>query len=105
MNCQASVKLFVSEPLANEIARIDAIWSCCRRKHGVGGEYLFGRFSIADCMYAPVAIQLRAYGAELSGEAKKYANTLLANPWVQEWVRQAQAEQQPKVALSSVSNL
>lgn len=105
MNCQASVKLFVSDALADEIARIDAIWSCCRRKHGAGGEYLFGRFSIADCMFAPVAIQLRSYGAELSAGASKYADTLLANPWVQEWIRQAQAEQLPKVSLSSVSNL
>src|SRR5690606_4548563 len=105
MNCQASVKLFVSDALADEIARIDAIWSCCRRKHGAGGEYLFGRFSIADCMFAPVAIQLRSYGAELSAGASKYADTLLSNPWVQEWIRQAQAEQLPKVSLSSVSNL
>jgi len=105
MNCQASVKLLVSDALADEIARIDAIWSCCRRKHGVGGEYLFGRFSIADCMYAPVAIQLRAYGAELSAAASKYADTLLANYWVQNWIEQAQREQLPKVALSSVSNL
>lgn len=105
MNCQASVKMSVTEAIANEIARIDAIWSCCRRKHGAGGEYLFGRFSIADCMYAPIAIQLKAYGAVLSGEAQKYADTILANRWVQEWMRQGQAELQPKVALSSVSNM
>lgn len=105
MNCQASVKMSVSEPIANEIARIDAIWSCCRRKHGVGGEYLFGRFSIADCMYAPMAISLNAYGAVLTAEARKYADTILANPWVQEWMRQGQSEQQPKAVLSSVSNM
>ncbi|MDP1757815.1 MAG: glutathione S-transferase C-terminal domain-containing protein, partial [Pseudohongiella sp.] len=83
----------------------DAIWSCCRRKHGAGGEYLFGRFSIADCMYAPMAIAFRAYGAELSGPAQKYADTILANPWVQEWIRQGKAEQRSKVVLSSVSSL
>lgn len=105
MNCQASVKLSPSESIANEIARIDAIWSCCRRKHGAGGEYLFGRFSIADCMYAPIAISLHAYGAVLTAEAQKYADTILANPWVKEWIQQAQAEQPLKVALSSVSNM
>lgn len=105
MNCQASVKMSVTEPIANEIARIDAIWSCCRRKHGSGGEYLFGRFSIADCMYAPMAISLKAYGAVLTAEAQKYADTILSNPWVKEWIRQAQAEKQHKVALSSVSNM
>lgn len=92
MNCKASVELSVSDDIANEIARIDAIWSCCRRKYGMGGEYLFGRFSIADCMYAPMAVVFQSYGAVLSAEAQKYANTLLANPWVQEWVKQGKAE-------------
>lgn len=105
MNCHASVKLSVTDAIADEIARIDAIWSCCRRKHGVGGEYLFGRFSIADCMYAPMAISFNAYGAVLSAGARQYADTILANPWVQEWVRQGKAEQQAKVVLSSVSGL
>jgi glutathione S-transferase len=105
MNCNLSVKLSVTDAIAGEIARIDAIWSCCRRKHGVGGEYLFGRFSIADCMYAPMAISLKAYGAELSSAAQQYVDTILANPWVQEWIRQGKAEQQAKVVLSSVSGL
>lgn len=105
MNCKASVDLSVPEPIANEIARIDAIWSCCRRKHGAGGEYLFGRFSIADCMYAPIAVIFKNYGALLSAEAQRYADTLLADPWVQEWVTQGMAEEDDSAAsLSMVSN-
>ena len=69
MNCKASVTLTPTEDLINEIARIDAIWSCCRRKYGGNGSYLFGRFSIADCMYAAMAIRFESYGAELSSEA------------------------------------
>ena len=105
MNCKATVDLFVSEPIAEEIARIDAIWSCCRRKHGMGGEYLFGRFSIADCMYAPLAIVLRSYGAVLSAEAQRYADTLLAHPWVKDWVSRGQAEDETAVGLDFVSNM
>lgn len=104
MNCKADVNLAVPEVIANEIARIDAIWSCCRRKHGAGGEYLFGRFSIADCMYAPVAVTFRSYGAVLSAEAQRYADTLLANPWVQEWVALGQAEEDDTATLGMVSN-
>jgi len=104
MNCQASVELFATEEISNEIARIDAIWSCCRRKHGAGGEYLFGRFSIADCMFAPMAVCFDAYGAELSGEAHRYVDTLLANPWVGQWIREGRQEKQP-VTLSSASSL
>lgn len=105
MNCKASVNMLVSEDIANEVARIDAIWNCCRRKHGMGGEYLFGRFSIADCMYAPVAVAFRSYGAVLSAEAQKYANTLLANLWVQRWVEQGRAEQDEPLMLGVVSNM
>lgn len=104
MNCKASVELYTPEPIANEIARIDAIWSCCRRKYGAGGEYLFGRFSIADCMFAPMAVSFKAYGAVLSAEARRYADTLLANPRVQEWVRQGQAEEGHSGPLGMVSN-
>lgn len=95
MNCKASVPMHVSGSLADEIARIDGIWSCCRRKHGTGGDYLFGKFSIADSMMAPIAISFRAYGAKLSLEAQRYCNTLLANPHVMEWVEQGRAEKEP----------
>jgi len=105
MNCKATVQMFASEEIANEIARIDAIWSCCRRKHGAGGEYLFGRFSIADCMYAPVAIAFNAYGAELSAQARRYADTLRTNPWVQAWIEQGRAEHEGNPALGIVSSM
>jgi len=105
MNCKASVEMSVSDNIANEIARIDAIWSCCRRKHGMGGEYLFGRLSIADCMYAPMAVAFRSYGAVLSAEAQRYANTLLANPWVEKWVEQGRAEEDHSMKLGVVSNM
>lgn len=105
MNCKATVDLFVSEPIAEEIARIDAIWSCCRRKHGAGGEYLFGRFTIADCMFAPMAIAFKSYGALLSAEAQRYADTLLAHPSVEDWIAQGRAESEPGVALGFVSNM
>jgi len=104
MNCKASFELFMTEEIADEVARIDAIWSCCKRKHGSGGEYLFGRFSIADCMFAPMAVCFDAYGAELTGEAHRYVDTLLANPWVGQWIREGRQEKQP-VTLSSASSL
>lgn len=104
MNCKASVNLLVSDKLADEIARIDAIWSCCRRKHGAGGDYLFGRFSIADAMYVPMAVCFQSYGAKLSMEAQRYANTLLSNPHVQDWINQGRAEHET-VAMGIASNM
>lgn len=104
MNCKASVDLFVSEKLEEEVARIDAIWSCCRRKYGADGDYLFGKFSIADCTFAPMAICFRSYGAKLSMEAQLYADTLLANPHIQDWIRRGRAEEE-SVSMSNVSNM
>jgi glutathione S-transferase len=95
MNCKASYRLIPSEALANEIARIDAIWSCTRRRYGENGNYMFGRFSIADCMFAPVAVSFEAYGAEISKEANTYLQTLLDNPFVQKWITLGRREKEP----------
>lgn len=98
-NCKASYRLKPSEELGREIARIDAIWSCSRRRFGANGNYLFGRFSIADCMFAPAAVCFETYGAELSGDAHTYMQTLLDNPFVQKWITLGRRE---KEALSIV---
>lgn len=93
-NCKASYKLKPSEGLEQEIARVDAIWSCSRRRFGANGNYLFGRFSIADCMFAPVAVCFEAYGAELSGDAHTYMQALLDNPFVQKWITLGRREKE-----------
>jgi glutathione S-transferase len=95
LNCKASYKLKPSLELLDEIARIDAIWSCCRRKFGENGNYLYGRFSIADCMYAPIAACFDIYGADLSHDAHTYMQTLLDNPFVQKWLTLGRREQEP----------
>lgn len=95
MNCKASYRLMPSGALADEIARIDAIWSCTRRRYGENGNYMFGRFSIADCMFAPVAVSFDAYGAEISKEANTYLQTLLDNPFVQKWITLGRREKEP----------
>lgn len=93
MNCSASVKMKPTDELRDEVARIDAIWSCCRRRYGENGNYLFGRFSIADCFMAPMAIAFESYGAELSAEANTYMQVLLDNPFVQKWKLLGQQEE------------
>jgi len=92
MNCQMNFKMKLTEALEKEIARLDAIMYCCRRKYGDGGDYLFGRFSIADCFMAPIAISLRTYGAELSWKTNLYIDTLFSNTHLQWWLDQAQDE-------------
>ena len=75
-----------------DIERILAIWTDCRAHFGSGGDFLFGRFSIADAMYAPVVLRFQTYGVALTGAAKAYADAVLALPAVQEWVADGVAE-------------
>ena len=51
--------------VAADVRRIVAIWQDCRRRSGAGGPYLFGAFSAADAMYAPVASRVRTYLPDL----------------------------------------
>lgn len=74
-----------------DIERILAIWTDCRARFG-GGPFLFGRFGIADAMYAPVVLRFQTYGVALEGAARGYADTVLALPAMQEWVADAQVE-------------
>lgn len=75
-----------------DVARILAIWTDCRARFGAGGDFLFGRFSIADAMYAPVVLRFQTYGVALDGPAKGYAEAILALPALREWVADAVAE-------------
>ena len=83
--------------LDEEIRRIVVIWSGTRTRFGKGGPFLFGSFSNADAMYAPVATRFRTYGVDLArygddGTAASYAATLLALPAMAEWTAGAEAE-------------
>jgi len=75
-----------------DLERITAIWADCRERYRKDGPFLFGRFSIADAMYAPIPLRLQTYGVAISGVAADYAHTLLALPAMQEWVAGAHAE-------------
>ncbi|HZO22248.1 MAG TPA: glutathione S-transferase family protein [Steroidobacteraceae bacterium] len=79
--------------LQADLGRIDAIWSDCRRRFGRdGGAWLFGRYTVADAMYAPVVLRFNTYGAPLSETAQAYVATALEDAALQEWLRDAQNE-------------
>jgi glutathione S-transferase len=84
----------MTEPLARDVRRIDAIWSGCRRDHGDLGSYLFGAFSVADAMFAPVVLRVRCYGLPLSGLAARYLDTMLGDPHLRDWIEAAGRETQ-----------
>ena len=75
-----------------DVERILAIWTDCRARFGAGGDFLFGRFCIADAMVAPVVLRFQTYGVALDGAARDYAAAVLALPALQEWVADGVAE-------------
>ena len=72
--------------------RIQAIWR--ESLAGSGGPFLFGEFSIADAMFAPVATRFVTYGVDLDSTCRTYVNTLCALPAMKQWL--ADAEREPK---------
>lgn len=76
-----------------DIARIIAIWEECRLQHGTEGPWLFGHWSIADAMFAPVASRFRTYGVELPPLSRAYVTTVLSDPLFLAWEEAAQHEE------------
>jgi len=78
------------------IARIEAIWNDCRERFGAkantAGPYLFGAFSIADAMYAPVCFRFKTYAVQPAAAAGEYLAAMLADPLMREWETTARAE-------------
>jgi glutathione S-transferase len=75
-----------------DINRIAALWRDCRSRFGAGGEFLFGHFTVADAMYAPVVSRFRTYKVALEEEAQRYADMIWALPALQEWLAAARNE-------------
>jgi glutathione S-transferase len=79
--------------VAEDIARIVAIWRDARSRFGQSGPFLFGRYSAADAMYTPVASRFRTYGVELDPTCQAYVDAVLSWPAFLAW--QAAALEEP----------
>jgi glutathione S-transferase len=75
-----------------DIARIQQIWTECRARYGKSGPFLFGAFSGADAMFAPVVHRFLTYAIEVKPEAREYMNAMISLPAFAEWTRAGLAE-------------
>jgi glutathione S-transferase len=78
------------EDTQKQIARIIAAWEDALATYR--GEFLFGRFSVADCMYAPMVSRFETYGVEVPAASRAYMDRILALPAMQEWKIAAEKE-------------
>ena len=93
MNVRAQGRKVPMTPeLAADISRVCAIWRGCRERARARGPFLFGEFSVADAMYAPVAFRFATYGAALEPLEREYAEALRATPALRAWADAAARE-------------
>jgi glutathione S-transferase len=78
--------------VAGDIARIQQIWGDCRKRFGQEGPFLFGGFTVADGMFAPVVTRFRTYGVALDPVSTAYVDTVMNLPAMKEWVEAAKRE-------------
>ncbi len=91
MNCRAEQRrILIDAALQADIDRVCSLWASCLAQYG--GPWLFGGFSLADVMYAPVAIRFSNYQVELPEAALGYRATVFADPDIQAWMDAGRAE-------------
>lgn len=79
--------------LEKDIRRIDSIWTECRSRYQGSGDFLFGSFTIADAMFAPVVSRFRTYGVQVGNLSRTYMDTIWNLPAMKEWITDAKKEQ------------
>jgi glutathione S-transferase len=77
-----------------DVARVCALWADCRQRFArpEDGPFLFGNFTAADAMYAPVVTRFRTYSVPLPPDAQAYCDAIWALPDMQAWIAAARAE-------------
>jgi glutathione S-transferase len=97
MNMRSVFDRAIIPEAQGDIDRIAALWRDCRQRYdapskAAGGDFLFGAFTIADAMFAPVVSRFRTFKLALDGEAEAYARAITAWPAYQEWLAGARNE-------------
>jgi glutathione S-transferase len=73
------------EAVARDVARVTAMWREARERFGAGGPFLFGAFSAADAMYAPVVTRLETYSIPVDPVSRAYMDAIQALPAFRDW--------------------
>ena len=85
----------MAEGVEDDIRRIAEIWEDARRRFGAGGDFLFGAFTIADAMFAPVVTRFRTYRVALNPVCRAYGDAVWETPDMREWIAGARDEPPP----------
>ena len=93
MNMRRAVKRVALTPEASaDVARLEQAFQQAREAFGQAGPFLFGDFSAADAMFAPIVNRLHVYDVPVAPATKAYMDAVMTLPAWQEWHTQAQVE-------------
>jgi glutathione S-transferase len=81
------------DDVIGDLSRIMELWAQARARYGGGGKFLFGEFSAADIMYAPVCTRIVTYSLPVARFAAPYVEAVLNHPLMQDWIAAAQEEE------------
>jgi glutathione S-transferase len=93
MNIRRTIQpVTMSENVLRDVQRIEQIWLDCRKQFGGKEPYLFGRFSNADAMFAPVVSRIETYCIPVKPQSRQYMDTILQSTAFQSWKADALKE-------------
>lgn len=78
--------------VARDVERLTGLWRQARERFGAGGAFLYGEFSAADAMFAPVVTRLDTYGIAVDPVSQDYMRAVLGLPAYREWLAAALVE-------------
>ena len=82
----------LSDTCQAQVHRVQEIWQTARSAFGRDGSWLFGEFSTADVMFAPVALRFVTYDIPVTSEAQWFVERVQALPAVRDWIAAAERE-------------
>ena len=95
MNCRKKFNnIKLSTEAKKEVERIISLWRKCRKQYSAEGEWLFGKYSIADAMFAPIALRFDGYNIALEGIEKEYVQSVLNQPCIIDWIAAGKLEKE-----------
>lgn len=81
-----------TEGALKDARRIQSLWADCRTRFAEDGPFLFGQWSAADMMYAPVVGRFRTYDVPADAQTRDYMDAVWAQPDMAEWITLSEQE-------------
>ena len=89
---RAQRAIAIPDDVRRDVDRIEAAWTAARLQWGQGGPFLFGAFTAADAMFAPVVNRLWTYDIPVRWDTRAYMEAIMALPAWDAWIEGANAE-------------